>query len=95
MPTPDQLITLIENKGVGFALILGVGYVLYLLVRGAEKIANDFYDLFHKAVNNHMTHFESSLTKLVENSDDANKKLDAQSQMLGVIIENTNKKTDL
>lgn len=91
MPTPEQIITIIENKGVGFALILGVGYLLYLIVKGVRKAVADFYDLFHKAVNNHLEHFQKSLETLVKNSDEANKKLDAQSQMLGIVVENTKK----
>lgn len=92
MPTIEQLITLIENKGVGFALILGVGYLLYLLVKGVRKAVADFYDLAYKLVHNHAAHLQASMETLVTNSNEANKKLDAQTQMLGIVIENTRPK---
>lgn len=82
--TPEQILTLIENKGVGFVLIVGLLYLLYAAYRGAKKVVADFYDLFKLAVHNHLTHLQKSMETLVDNSTEANKKLDVQNQILGM-----------
>lgn len=90
--TIEQVLTIIENKGVGFVLIVLLIWFVWKLANGVEKAVADFYDLFHKAVYNHLAHFQDSLETLVKNSDDANKKLDTQSQMLGIIVDQTKPK---
>lgn len=99
MPTLEQVIILIENKGVGLVLIVGLLYLLWAAYRGIKKVLADFYDLFKLAVHNHLTHLQASMETLVTNSTEANKKLDVQNQMLGmhgskldVIVEQTKPK---
>ena len=69
------------------ALLVGGYLVAKYLKEWLEKV----HTLLSEIKNNHLAHIQQSMMEMTENSKDANKKLDAQSQMLGVIVQQTKK----
>ena len=91
----EHLTKLIDQYGFGGVSFLALGYVGYRFLNWLDAMTV----MGTKFMTNHMDHLQDGMETLVKNSTTANeildghsKSLDAQSQMLGILVDRTDRK---
>ena len=82
-----EFIKIVTESGMGVVAFAALLYGGYRLLTWLEKVSGYLEEL----KDNHLKHVQDSLEKINENTMDGNKKLDAQTQILGVIVDQTKK----
>ena len=91
---PQEIAKVIVDAGAGISALALIGFGVYCFIKFLERLG----ELSVRFVDNHMKHIQNDTARAANNSDKMieltlvmQRSLDAQSQMLGLIVEQTKK----